>query len=110
MDNIKQIKKEFHQCCKELAWHFKQFYKTNNDDIEYFLCINMEYDYLVDEYQEELEQIVFKHEEFFKLVNKCKRNLEKIEIFNVCDTFTKKELSLHSEMTNILKDIEFRTY
>ena len=107
MDKTNQIRKDFNKNSKALAKYFKHFYKIQDDDIDFFCYKSYQYDYLEPEEQEELEKIVLNNEEFFKLVGKCKINLELVKIYNVTEKFSKKELDDYAEMFNVLRDMEF---
>ena len=107
MDKIKQIRKDFNIYSKKLSKHFKNFYKALDDDIDYFCYASRDYDFMTQDEQAELENIVLSHEEFFMLVNKCKHNLFLVQYYNVTDKFTQKELDLYSELFNVLNDMQF---
>ena len=107
MDKIKQIRKDFNVYSKKLNKYFKQFYKTLDDDIDYFCYASRDYDYFPQDEQEELENIVLSHEEFFMLVNKCKHNLFLVQYYNVTDKFSQKELDSYSKMHSVLNDMQF---
>ena len=104
---IKEIRKDFNKYSKELARYFKHFYKIKDDDIDYFCYNSYQYDYLTQEEQEELENIVLNNAEFFKLVGKCKINIQLIQEYNVTEKFSKSELNDYAEMFNVLRDMEF---
>lgn len=107
LKKIKEIRKDFRFYSKELAKYFKHFYKIKDDDIDFFCYQSYQYDYLENDDQKELETIVLNNEEFFKLVNKCKINIQLIQYYNATEFFTKKELDDYSEMFNVLRDMEF---
>lgn len=104
---IKQIRNDFNRYSKLLAKYFKHFYKIKDDDIDYFCYNSYQYDYLNQEEQEELENIVLNNAEFFKLVGKCKINIQLIQEYNVTEKFSKSELNDYAEMFNVLRDMEF---
>lgn len=107
MDYIKQIKKDFHSNCKEMTKHFKNFNKNEEFDINLFLNLCTDYDYLHIEDQKELEKFVLDNTVFFKLINKCKNNILLIQHYKISEKFTKKELDYYNEMCDIINDLQF---
>ena len=107
MDKIKQIRKDFNFYSKELAKLLKRTYANTNDDIDYFLCFSCDYDYLSPNERKDLEDIVLNNQELFKLINKCKINMELIIKNNVTDFFNRRELDMYTEMYDFLRDATF---
>ena len=107
IEKIKELRKDFRYYSKELAKCFKYLRKIKDDDIDFFCYKSYQYDYLEPEDQEELEKIVLNNEEFFKLIGKCKINIQLIQHYNATEIFSQKELNDYSEMFNVLRDMEF---